>query len=86
MDRRSQRPRNEKPWAIYTRYPEGIAGSLAEDLLCPECKADEIVILEESVNGMLGDLAQCWTCKHEFRITDNCWKPRTKEAWSHERD
>jgi hypothetical protein len=83
MDSRTKRPRHEtQPFAFYTRYPEGIAGSLAEDLLCPECGAEEIVILKETADGMLGDLAQCWNCKHEFTITDNCWKPREKPAWT----
>jgi hypothetical protein len=82
MDSRTKRPRYQKqPYAIYTRYPEGIAGTLAEDLLCPECDDDHIVILKESEHGMLGDLAQCWNCKHEFTITDNCWKPGEKAAW-----
>ena len=82
MDRRTTRPREaeRKPYAIYTRYPEGIAeGRWAEDLRCPACGGDEIVVTKEfefGAYGMLGDTAQCWTCKHEFTITDNCWHTR----------
>ena len=86
MDRRTQRPRNErKPYAIYTRYPAGIGGKFAEDLKCPKCGAEEVVIVKEfefGAVGMLGDTAQCWICKHEFTVTDNCWHPREKESWS----
>ena len=87
MDRRTpkQIADERKPYAIYTRYPEGIGGQYAEDLICPKCGSDEIVVLKEfefGASGMLGDTAQCWICKHDFAITDNCWKPRLKEAWS----
>lgn len=73
------------PYAFYTRWPDGIGGALAEDLTCPACGAEEIVILEESefgAKGMLGDTAQCWVCKHEFTVTERCWKPRQKEPWT----
>jgi hypothetical protein len=75
---------NEQPYAIYTRYPEGIGKEHAEDLMCPKCGAEEIVVLREfefGAYGMLGDTAQCWICKHEFKITENCWKLRMKKAW-----
>jgi transcription elongation factor Elf1 len=69
-----------QPYAFYTRYPEGIAeGRWAEDLICPSCGAEEIVILKEwefAVPGMLGDTAQCWICKLTFQITENCWVVR----------
>jgi hypothetical protein len=86
MDRSTTRPRDNerKPYCLYTRYPEGIAGSYAEDLMCPKCGAEEIVITKESefgAKGMMGDEAQCWICKHEFTITENCWKGRNKEPW-----
>jgi hypothetical protein len=73
----------EQPYGIYTRYPEGIGGESAEDLKCPKCGSEEIVILTESGLGawMMGDKAQCWICKHNFPITDNCWKIRIKEPW-----
>lgn len=72
------------PYAFYTRYPDVFGGSCAEDLLCPACGAEEIVIIEEDefgAKGMLGDRAQCWICKHEFTVTENCWKARRKEPW-----
>lgn len=68
------------PYAIYTRYPEGIGENrLAEDLKCPKCGAEEIVVIKEfefGSKGMLGDTARCWICKHEFIITGNCWAAR----------
>ena len=81
MDRSTTRPRIPEghPYAIYTRYPGGIRGKEAEDLKCPACGAEEIVVLKEfefGATGMLGDTAQCWICKHEFKITENCWKFR----------
>lgn len=84
MDRSTKYPpyKDRKPFAFYTRYPEGIGGGSAEDLICPSCNGEEIVILEESpfgAKGMLGDLAQCWICKHEFTVTENCWKYRRIE-------
>lgn len=63
------------PYAIYTRYPDGVA----EDLKCPKCGAQEIVILKEteiSSKFMTGDFVQCWMCKYRFAITENCWKFR----------
>jgi hypothetical protein len=74
----------EQPYAIYTRYPEGVGGQHAEDLRCPKCGAEEVVVLKEfefGAYGMLGDTAQCWICKHKFTVTENCWKLRTKEPW-----
>jgi hypothetical protein len=73
-DRRHER----KPYALYTRYPEGIGGDCAEDLKCPKCDSEEIVILKESDLGawMMGDRAQCWICKLTFQITENCWRRR----------
>jgi hypothetical protein len=68
------------PYAIYTRYPEGVTkGGLAEKLKCPKCGAEEITVLKEfefGASGMLGDIAQCWICKCKFSITDNCWHPK----------
>lgn len=85
MDRRTTTPRDRKhkPYALYTAYPEGIGGGIAEDLLCPACGAEEIVIVEEVGDSkqMLGDTAQCWICKHEFTVTQTCWKARNKESW-----
>ena len=73
----------EHPYALYTRYPRGITPELeAEDLCCPKCGAQEIIILKESPFGspaMMGDEAQCWICKHEFIITENSWKLRRIE-------
>jgi hypothetical protein len=69
-------------YAYYSRYPRGFREYPKEalDLKCPKCGAEEIVILEElpdsRIPGMIGNLAQCWICKHEFRITENCWKCR----------
>jgi hypothetical protein len=66
-------------YAYYTRYPRKMYGwpKEAEDLVCPRCGGDQIVILTESrAEDMLGDTAQCWTCKHQFIVTDNCWKFR----------
>jgi hypothetical protein len=82
MDRQTKYPPYDegKPYAIYTRYPEGIGeGRWAEDLRCPACGGDEIVVIKEfefGASGMLGDFVQCWTCKCEFQITDNCWHAR----------
>ena len=72
----------DKPYALYTRYPRGIGQAQleAEDLECPACGAQEIVITKEfefEAVGMKGDSAQCWICKHEFDITEGCWKFRT---------
>ena len=71
----------QHPYALYTRYPRGIGKACeeAEDLMCPECGAQEIVVTREfefGALGMLGDDAQCWICKHVFVITENCWKLR----------
>jgi hypothetical protein len=69
----------EHEYAFYTRYPGGPGGwpREAEDLTCPKCGDDRIVILWESgAEGMLGDKARCWTCKHKFTVTENCWKWR----------
>jgi len=82
MDRASKRTRETvKPYALYTRYPRGIAKVEleAEDLVCPKCGAQEIVVTKEfefGAVGMRGDVAQCWICKHEFTITENCWRLR----------
>src|SRR5271157_6209998 len=66
----------------YTRYPDG--GFVdALDLLCPRCGDGLIEILEEMpgvIPMMLGDLARCWGCKREFKITENCWKWRKIKA------
>lgn len=66
------------PYCVYSRYPKADEWppEEAEDLECPKCGAQEITILEEGLGlrAMIGDLAQCWMCKHEFRITENCWK------------
>jgi len=68
-------------YAYHSRYPDGIGkSSHAQDLICPKCGDGRIGIVEEvEFDGpmMLGDLARCWLCKHEFRITENCWKWRT---------
>jgi predicted Zn finger-like uncharacterized protein len=72
----------EQEYAFYTRYPD-IGKSLwpkeAYDLECPKCGAQEIVLIRESPvpgKAMLGDLVRCWMCKHEFNVTENCWKWR----------
>lgn len=67
-----------KPYALYTRYPRGIGKTQleAEDLECPACRAQEIVITKEfefGAVGMQGDSAQCWICKYNFVITEKCW-------------
>jgi len=86
MDRKSTRTRETlKPYALYTRYPRGFAHAEleAEDLCCPKCGAQEIVIIKEfefGAVGMKGDSAQCWICKYEFPITENCWRLRKVEA------
>jgi len=70
----------ENPYALYTRYPRGIrTPTEAEDLVCPKCGAQEIVVTKEfefGASGMMGDDAQCWICKHKFTVTENCWKFR----------
>jgi len=83
MDSNAKRTRIN-PYALYTRYPRGIgkATQEAEDLCCPKCGTQEIVITKEfefGAVGMQGDTAQCWICKHEFVITENCWKLRRIE-------
>jgi len=73
----------ESEFAFYSRYPdigEAAWPKEAYDLRCPNCGADEIKIIGEhcprASKWMLGDTARCWVCKHEFKITENCWKWR----------
>ena len=65
---------------FYSRYPNGIGKSdEAYDLCCPKCGDDYIKIIAywyPSRPMKLGDRAQCWTCKHIFDVTENCWKLR----------
>lgn len=66
---------------FYTRYPNGITGSNTEayDLTCPACGDDHLKLIGEwypARQMMLGDKMRCWTCKHEFHVTENCWKWR----------
>ena len=73
-------PAGCQAWALYSAYPDGF-GRDALDLRCPGCGSDEIERLAEieayDLNDrMLGDRARCWTCKREFTVTGNCWKPR----------
>ncbi len=72
-----------QPFSYHTFYPRDLNGDFtmkeAYDLMCPKCSAEEIVILEEAegkTQHMVGDLVQCWLCKHEFKITMKCWKWR----------
>jgi hypothetical protein len=71
---------DDPAYAFYTRYPLRDDGwpTEAEDLTCPKCGAQELVCLEEAKHstGNLGDRMQCWICKHEFVVTENCWKWR----------
>ena len=53
-------------------------------LRCPKCGAEEIEIVgelapAEYIPRMLGDRARCWMCKHEFTVTENCWRPAKAE-------
>ena len=70
------------PYAYYSRYPDmgkTLWPKEAYDLECPKCHEQEIVLIEEADSDskmMIGDLVQCWTCKNEFRVTQNCWKFR----------
>ena len=72
----------DQPFAFYSRYPDATKTqwpSEAYDLECPKCSSQEIVLIEEAekpTQHMVGDLAQCWICKNEFRVTENCWKWR----------
>lgn len=64
-----------RPYAFYG-YSE-IGSKETFHLHCPACAAEEIEVVEEALGGgkhLLGDLARCWICKHEFRVTENCWK------------
>lgn len=65
---------------FYTRYPNGIGTSTeAYDLHCPACGGDHLKVIGEWVPARLmrlGDKMRCWTCKHEFNVTENCWKWR----------
>lgn len=70
---------DEQEYAFYSRYPKGSWSvgwpKEAEDLHCPHCDAEEIICLDDS-GTQLGNRAQCWMCKREFTITENCWKFR----------
>jgi len=72
----------DQPFAFYTRYPDmgkSLWPAEAYDLECPKCSSQEIVLIQEAekpAQHMVGDLAQCWICKLEFRITENCWRWR----------
>jgi hypothetical protein len=72
-----------RPYSYHTFYPLDINGKYtmkeAYDLLCQKCNAEEIVILKEAegkTHHRIGDTVQCWICKHEFIVTENCWKWR----------
>lgn len=70
----------EQDYAYYSRYPKGSWSDPvgypreAEDLTCPHCGAEEIICLDDSTD--LGAKAECWMCKRQFTITQNCWKFR----------
>jgi len=47
-------------------------------LHCPKCGEEELEIVEELAergdHRLLGDIMRCWICKHEFAVTENCWR------------
>jgi hypothetical protein len=74
---------DESRFCYYTRYSMTGEGYYyppkeAWDLCCPKCGEDRIAILEEAdgTKMHLDDVAQCWMCKHVFKVTENCWKWR----------
>jgi hypothetical protein len=70
-----------QPYAYYGYVtPFGEEPKETFHLYCPSCQAEELEVLEEVAHNshFIGDLMRCWVCKHEFRVTQNCWK---KVVW-----
>jgi ssDNA-binding Zn-finger/Zn-ribbon topoisomerase 1 len=59
-------------------------GEEEKELRCPKCGCPKLVLKEEekedegtpfmSPRDRLGEKAICFECRHEFIITENCWK------------
>jgi hypothetical protein len=48
----------------------------AKELRCPKCGCEKLIFDTEEETGFMdfGKKAVCWECRHEFTITENCWR------------
>jgi hypothetical protein len=66
---------------LYVRYSHSEPDGPVFVLRCPKCQCDQLRPQKPRIDEYgyedqpeLGDLIQCWECKHIFAVTGNCWK------------